>query len=123
MKYSVIAKAYKSLVKLSGEKFTLKISYDIYKLIKCFQPHIDFEVEQINALFDKYNVHPDENGKINFEDAEKSKEFMNDYDEKMKDLLDLDVEIEPPKINIPLTEDLMLTPVDVEALEPFINFV
>lgn len=122
MKYSTISAAYKSLMKLKDSNFNVKTSYEIYKAIKLLQPQVDFETESVKKLLDKHNIQLDDEGKFKFDDEKKAKKFIEEYNAKMEELMNMEIDLTYEKFSIPLTEDIKLSPADIEALEPFIDF-
>jgi len=122
MKYSTISNAYKSLMKLKDNNFNIKTSYSIYKTIKLIQPQVDFETESVKKILDAHKVELDSEGRFRFDDEKKAKKFIEEYNTKMEELMNMEIDLTYEKFSIPLAEDIKLSPADIEALEPFIDF-
>ena len=119
MKQSKIIEAYHVLKNTAGESYPLPIAYALYNLRKSMEPHADFQIEQEKKLIEEFNGKPGANGLINFGNTENAQRFL----EKLKELGDLEVDFTFTPIDIPISEDIKITPNDIEKLDGFVNFV
>lgn len=119
MKQGKIIKAYYVLKNMAGESYPLPVAYALYNLRKSMESQADFQLEQEKKLMNEFNGTVTENGMINFGNSENAQKFV----EKLKELEDLEVEFVFTPINLPLTEDIKITPNDIEKLDGFVNFV
>lgn len=122
MKYELISRAYKAISKIATKDMKLKTSYDIYKLSKALKEYISFEQEKTQELFNKYNIQLDSSGSFSFNDQDKANAFIKEYNSTISELYNMDINIEFDKITIDINDNFELSPSNIEALEPFINF-
>lgn len=118
MKHGKIIIALKVLYKMGEQALPLPISYQIFKLIKHLRPAWDFQLEQEGKIMNMYPPEQIENGRLKFASKEDKQSFQN----AMKELYDMDSDIEVTPINIPILEEMKLSPVDIEALQDFVFF-
>ena len=119
MKQEKIIEAYRVLKNMAWESYPLPVAYSLYNLRKSMEPQADFQLEQEKKLIEEFNGKPGENGLINFGDQENAQKFL----EKIKELGDLEVDFIFTPIDIPISEDIKITPNDIEKLDGFVNFV
>lgn len=117
MKQSKIIEAYKAIQTMMNEPLTIGSSYKIFKLKKRLQDQWDFQYGEEQKLLTE--LQPDMNG-----DGMKfaSTEDADRYRALIKELSNIDVEIEGLPVRIPLTENITLSPANIEALDGFIEF-
>lgn len=117
MKQLKIIEAYKAIQKMMDEPLTIGSSYKIFKLKKKLQDQWDFQYDEEQKLLSE--LQPDMNSDgmkfASTEDADK-------YRALIKELSNIDVDIEGLPIQIPLTENITLSPANIEALDGFIEF-
>lgn len=118
MKQVQVINAIKALNTLSEQPLPLPISYKLFKLRKWLQPAWDFQIEQEKEIFKLYPPEKIENGMFKF----KSPEDAQGFKDKMAELGELQAEITYEPINISMSEDIMLTPANIEALQDFVFF-
>ena len=123
MKQNVIIQAYKAISKLNENPLSLKTAHALYLVKKMLEPHYEFQLNKEKEIYDKYNPTPLENGDLDFGSPEKAQEFTKEYNDLINEMKDLEVNLEFVKPSIRLDDDLKLSIEDVEALEPFIDFV
>lgn len=119
MKQGKIITAHQALMNLNRQQLSLPIAYNIHKMMKQTQKAWDFQVEQEQKLFEKYQPKPTKNGGLEFSAKEYEKEF-NDY---IKELSNMESDIEVTPISIQLAENVKISPSDIEALDGFVEFV
>lgn len=118
MKQHIFINAYKTLSKFENKELPLKTSYGLFKLKKALQIQWDFELKQEEEIFSKYHPIQSEDGGLVFDSPEDQQNFAAELSE----LLDMDVEEVPEKIDIVQSDDLVLSVADIEALDYFVNF-
>lgn len=118
MKQQKIVDAYKVIQKHRNESLPLDISYGLFKLKKLLQPQWDFEIEQEQAIFQKYKPEQLESGEFKFA----SNEDRDNFAKEMADLLNMESDYDEDKIHIDFKDRLDLPLVDIEALDDFIEF-
>lgn len=119
MKQNKIIKAYNVLDKMSQMQFSLKTSYNIMKLKKQLQTQYDFQSAEQQKAFDAFNGKISENNQLYFQNVED----MQAFSDKLNELADLDIDIDIKSIEIALTEEISITPQELQSLEGFVNFI
>lgn len=119
MKQGKLVGAYKVVSKLYEQRIPLPISYKLYKLRNVLQKAWDFQADSEQKLIDEFKPVSRQNGLLKFSDPETAKMFS----QRVKELLDMDSDIEITPIEIPMLDDLSIAPGDIEALEGIVNFV
>lgn len=118
MKQIKIMEAYHATERLADNAFLpMKTLWDIYNLRKKLAPHKEFQDSRERAFIDKYSPFANQDGVVA---GSKYVEYQRERDEL--DNLDIDVS-DIQRIEIMVTENLGLTVRDIEALEPFVDFV
>lgn len=110
-------RAYHTIVKLSNEPLPLPVSYKLFKLKKKLSPHFEFQSEQEVALIEQLHAKYDDGGWV-FETDEDRDTFIA----KIKEINEMDIEVDIDPEKLPLGENLMLSISDMEALADFIEF-
>ena len=118
MKQGKIIEAYRVIKNMAQESFPLPVAYSLYKIRKAMEPQADFQIEREKSLIEEFNGHPGENGMINFGESEVAKKFL----EKIKELEEMEVEFDFEPVHIPLTENINITPNDIDKLDGFVIF-
>lgn len=123
MKQKDIIKAYKAIEKYEQKPIPLKASYALFKTKKLIQDQIDFQNKEEREIYKKYKPTPQEDGSLKFDSQEKAVEFAKEFDAKIKEIIDIDVDLgEFKKFKIPVDQIIDISVEDIEALEPFIDF-
>lgn len=117
MKHGQIVNAHKTLMKLSGQKLSLLAAYNVYKLVNETKKAWNFQIEQEQKLFDELHPVQEEAG-LRFKTAEDAQTF----NDKMRELYEMESDIEIKPISIRLVEDVTLTPADIETQDGFVEF-
>lgn len=115
-----IIAAHKVLTNLANEPLNIKLSYQIYRLLKKLQPYYDFQVEKERELFKKYNPKPSENGTFDFNTPEEAQEFANAMKELWESEID-DLDFKPVVLHLD-QDNIQLSVNDVKALDDFVIF-
>ena len=118
MKQQQIVNAYKVIKKYENEKLPLDISYGLFKVKKLLQPQWDFEIEQENKIYEKYDPQFEDNGKMTFKNDDDELNFIKELNE----LLEMEIEWDEEKVQIDFNNRVDLSLADVEALDNFITF-
>ncbi len=113
MKQGKIIMAIKTLDKLKSQQMALSLSYRLYKLRKELQPHWDWQVEQEMQMLEKFGEH-NENGMTIKQEA------RADMDSALALIVDTEVEQDWNPVKIAVSDDLMISVEDIEALDGFI---
>lgn len=108
---------------LSNKPIKIKVAYNIAKIIK--------EIEKENELFEETRQHllnkfceKDENGQLRINEKGSAiikSEYVADYNNEIKELLESQIEIAAEPIKIEDIEDLELTAAQVYAISSFIE--
>lgn len=118
MKQSQMVNAYKVLENLSKQTMPIKTAYAVHKLRGKLKPAFDFQVEREEMLVEKLN--PEfKDGRLVFKTVDDAQE----WNDEMTAIADIDSDIEFEPITATMTDDMRLTPNDVEALDGFVNFI
>lgn len=122
MKQSDIVKVYNTICNYKNREAknhegSLRFNHAIFLVQKAIEPHIEFQNEQQQKLYDEFKPEVD-GDTFDFGTAERRIEFMN----KMKDIGELDVNIDFDKPTIDLSENVSLDPDEIASLEPFVIF-
>ena len=118
MKQNKIIEAYKALNNLCSDKLPLKAAFSIYKMKKTLEDNYKFQLDKEREFMDECNGFIDSEGRVTFSNKEDAAKFMD----KIKELNDIDSNIEIVPVLISLDSELSITPKDVEALDGFIHF-
>ncbi len=97
-----------SLVKLLEIKLPVKASYRIKRLIDKLQPELKTFVEKRMELFKEYGVHDEEKDTYSVENISKS--AREEFDSKIIELLELEVNIDFEKLKIDELGDVKIEP-------------
>lgn len=117
-----IIRAYKTLQGLAEKPLKLKLSYQIYKLMKKLQTYFDFQVKTEKELFEKFKPTLAEDGRnFEFESAEDAKEFGETLDTLRNTVID-DLDFKPIRIDLE-KEDIEITAKELENLDGFVDFI
>lgn len=117
MKHIEIINAYKATENLAAQRLPLPMAYKLFKLRDKLKKVYDFRVEEEQKLFEELHPQFEEGGRVRFETVEAREQF----DERMAELNEMDEDgIEP--IELPMTDDMHLTPDEIQAILPVIHF-
>ena len=121
IKQSKIVKAYRALTTLGEINIPLRVSYQVFLLKKTLEPHYLFQAEKEKKLLEGLGGIVNKDGVIKFKQADAVNKFKN----TIKELGDIDVEIdfEPIVLDISQIEDLKMKANDIECLDGFVKFV
>jgi len=124
MKQSKIIRAYKTLNKIAQDKLPLPVSHKLWTLTRVLQPHWDFQTEKEAEVFQKYDPKYNEDGSMDFGTEERAKECRKEYEQVVKEIADLDVDLgDFKKIILHLDDNLNISIGDIDALSDFVDFV
>ena len=112
--------AYTSLAYLSKLKLPIKISYDLYKMVKIMEEKFNFSVEEEQKLLAIYDGIVDEQGVVHFKDSDSVAKFNKDHEDLLE--LEHELDIEPVTINMNLINDQRISIADIINLEGFVLF-
>jgi hypothetical protein len=108
---------------LSEQKIPAKVAFQIARLIR--------ELDKENKTFDESRVKAlqeyserDENGEIKTSpegNVVLRQDKIEEYNNKIQELLDTQIQVNAEKISLSLLENLELSPVEMLNLEPFIS--
>ena len=111
-----IVLAIPALSKLSAGDLSLRLAYRLKRSIDAIQKEADFFSQQRQKILDKYGT-PDGNGGYTFEDGQEEKVIA-----ELDELLDMEITLDIPVMEIPITEELRLSVNDMEVMSPFVEF-
>lgn len=118
MKQGKIVAAHKALLNLNEQRLSLTSAYAVYKLLKETQKAWDFQVEQEEKIFTKLKPKMEKKNNWKFATPDDAKSFA-DF---MKELAEMESDIEIKPITIRLSEEISVTPSDINALDGFVTF-
>lgn len=118
MKNGRIVKAYNVLERLADQSMSIKMAYALFKLRQSLKPVYVFFSERETALFNELKPTVSEDGKLYF-DSIRDREL---WDARHLELSDAESDVEFEPVSIPLTDNMALTPNDVEKLDGFVIF-
>lgn len=117
MKQLQIFEAYKALMKLSEQDLPIKEAWAVSKLMDTLRPCWEFQMAEERKQLDKCRWTNTADG-IQFEKSEDAEAFR----QKMDEIMDFEHDVEVKPFKLKLTDDIKLSPHDIKALEPFIEF-
>lgn len=115
-----INNAYTSLAYLSRLKLPIKVSYDLYKMVKITEEKFNFSIEEEKKLLDCYNGTVDEQGVIHFKDGDSVTKFNKEHEELLA--LEHDLDIDPVIVDMNTVDDQRISITDIINLEGFVSF-
>ena len=123
MKQKEIIKAYQAIDRFNkNEKnrsnASAKLNYALFKIRKLLEPQFQFQQESEQKIFQDMSPTPVGEGKFNFGTPERMQEFFA----KMKEIEEVEVDLEFTKPVVDLEEAIVIPMDDIEALEPFVEF-
>ena len=111
-----IVLAVPALSKLSARDLQLRLAYKLKRMISALQKEADFFAEQRQKIFEKYGT-AKEDGNFDFSAENEPKAAA-----ELEELLVMEVTPEVEAIDIPITENLLLSANDIGLLMPFVHF-
>lgn len=119
VKQHTITKAYQALVRLSYMNLPIKTAYSVYTLMGEIEPAYQCGAKLEQDILTKLNMKV-EGDRI----VPPDEETLNQYVSNMKELNDMDVNVEfhPVKICCEDLGDQKMKPSDMKALEGFVSF-
>ncbi len=119
MTQAKLVNAYKALTHLAVQSLPVRTAYALYKLRRAILPVWEFQREQESALIEKYEGVIEETS-IQFP----SPEAAAAYQREMAELGSLEAEEVhlPPVPVVPLTDNIMLSVTEIEALDGLVAF-
>lgn len=118
MKQGTLVQAFKALNSIYRQRLPLPISFKVRKLREELKPAMDFQIDEENKIISEMGLDVDFTGRIIFPNDEAART----YNQKAKEIADLDSDVEFHPIELPLLEDLRISGADVETLEGFVTF-
>lgn len=115
-----INNAYTSLAYLSKLKLPIKVSYDLYKMVKVMEERFNFATEEERKLLACYEAEFDEQGAVHFKDGDSMEKFKKEHEELMA--LEHDLNIEPVTVDMNMVDDQRVSITDIINLEGFVSF-
>lgn len=117
MKQSAIIKAYRAINKMGQLCLPAKLAFDLFKIKQELQPQYDFQVSEESKAITGGTVNAD--GSVSFE----SRDAAAACQVKLKELADIDVDLQIKPAHIPLsTPGLTLSMDDIAAIDGFVQF-
>ena len=118
MKQGKLVNAYKVISDLYQQRLPLPISYKLYKLKIALQKAWDFQVDSERKLIDEFKPNALDDGRLQFADVDSAQAF----DSRVREVLDMDSDIEITPITLPLIDGMSITPDNIEKLEGIVKF-
>ena len=125
MKQKDIVIAYKAITNFNqNEKnkknASVRTTHDLFIIKKLLEPHWQYQSELERDIFQETEAKMLENGDIEFKSQEQKDKFF----EKLNEVSNLDIDLgDFTKVKIKLDEDINIPMDDMEALDPFVEFV
>ena len=124
VKISDLLNSTDTLQKLAKKDFKAKLAWSISRLLKSAETEIQSFNETRMNLIKKYGE-KDENDELITDDQGNCKisdESTLEFSNQLNELINTEVEINANKIKITDIENLDFTPIEMNMLEPFIDF-
>lgn len=118
MKQCDLIKAYKTIDKLYNMNFDFCSAYKLFKLKKNLEDYYCFHKEEEIKLLKENNAVFNEDGSVSFN----TEEDMNSFYAKLGELNNLSVDAEFDKTKMTISNDVIMSPSDIENLSLFIDF-
>lgn len=118
MKQGKLINAYKVIADLYRQKLPLPTSYKLYKLKGALQKAWDFQIDAEQKLIDEFGAKMGDEGRLSFDNPDKA----NEFNERLREVFDMESDIDVEPIEIPITDDMSITPIDIENLDGIITF-
>ena len=108
MKQVMYVNAYNTIGRISNQAIPLGTGLKLFNLKRQLQAQYDFQVESENKIFDRFPP---------------QKEVAAEAQKLLKELEEIEVNLEIIPITISESDGLTLTINDIDALSPFVEFV
>ena len=118
MKHERMFKAYAVLDKLKTQPMPIKAAYKLYKLMGVLKPEWDIQVELENRLIERLKPKFVNGSTLTFSENEEADEWRS----QIAELNEAESDISFEAVNIPINDDMKLSPEDIEALDGFVIF-
>ena len=110
--------AHGALQKLYGQNIPSDTAFDVYMMIQELKPIVNFQQDQRQKIIMEMKPRVENEGRtLNFGSPER----LQEYQEKIRKLEELPLEIQIEPVDIQLTHDLVIAPADIENLKGFAN--
>lgn len=120
MKQYVINGAYDTLVGMSSLKLPVKVSYDLWRIVKKLEePHAFYEQQRIKFVEEHHGVI--NNGYVTFSSKDDENAFINDINELLN--MEIDFDIQPAKVPLSTFGNQTIAVSDIARLDGFVEFV
>lgn len=118
MKHGKAVKAYKAILRLSGQALTLRDAYALHGLKKALAGAWEFQLEQERAIIDRLGAEITADGNLEFRAVDEAEE----YRAKMRELADMEAQDDVSPVKIKLQDGIRISVHDMEALEGLVKF-
>lgn len=116
MKMIELVNASPALKKLATQNLGIKAAYDVSRVIKLLDEHLNFHDQKFNEMLSKYCEQDGDKW------IPKTSEDFAAFQKEREELLDLEIEIgEFKRAVISIDENITLSAVDIMALENFVE--
>ena len=117
MKLGTVVNAVPALQKLAGENLTPKTLYWVSKLLSKLDTEIDFYNEE------RRKIVTDLGKEVETEKWEIPADNREEFNRRMTDLLNVDIDVEFKVVQIPTSEELKLCCNDIRLMDGFVELV
>lgn len=120
MKLGQLLNAMGGLNQLSKARLSLTHAFRLEKFMASVQPDLDVFNSQHQKIIEEYKGWQNANGGISF-----SKEYADEIDKAYKELNDIDIQVsmDGMPLQIPLTDNIELSALEITAIKPFVKFI
>ena len=113
MNYRTLTAAIQPLSRLMGERPHIAITAKLRKLAAAVNAEMAFFGEMSREVVKRHSI----------PDGTEADDFTAEAKADFKELFDMEITSELPKVEIPLTENIQISVADMQALEGFVEFV
>lgn len=115
-----IVKAYKAVDKISSICLDLKLAYKFFRLKQILKKQYEFQTEREMSFVREFEGEVLAGGKVQCKTTEDARALSG----KIEELENMEVDLgDFDKVQLPLNSELNLSMNDLEALDPFIEFI
>ena len=120
MKQGKIIAAYNTIENLRKQdvRYPSTVSMALFRTKKALEAQYEFQSEEEKKLVEELNPTQEDNGTLKFASEEDAQKFVN----RMREINDIDVDLDYTKQKIKLRDEFGLTLDEIETLDPFIEF-